>query len=237
MKILIIRPEPGASASADRARAAGFEPVKLPFFEVTPRALQVPDSARYDAMLVTSANAIRHAGPGLQLLSALPVHAVGQHSADAARDAGLQVASIGASGVEDALAQAASAGHNNLLWLAGEEHKVPDPVAGVTLDTLICYASDPVALPDDAASIISSADIVALHSPRAAKLFAQTIDQLGIARSNFILGSFSSAIAEAAGGGWRDIAVAATPTDSALLSAITKLVKLPPVAATDKDMK
>lgn len=234
MKILIIRPEPGASASAARARAAGFELIVLSFFAIGPRAWQVPDASAYDALLVTSANAIRHAGPGLKALSTLPVHAVGERSGGAVRDAGLSIASIGAAGVEEALANAASAGHRHLLWLAGEEHKTAAPVAGVKQDTIICYASDPVTLPDDTATVIASADIVALHSPRAAKLFAETMDRLGIARSELIIAALSPAIADAAGEGWRGVAVAAQPSDSAMLSALASLVKLPPVA-TDKD--
>jgi uroporphyrinogen-III synthase len=235
VKILVIRPEPGASASGSRVRAAGFEPVLLPFFEIGPRSWRVAEPAGYDALLVTSANAIRHAGPGLEMLAALPIHAVGARSAEAARAAGLVVASTGTAGVEEAIANAAAAGHSHLLWLAGDEHKTPEPVQGVELDTVICYASDRVTLPDSAEAIIDSADIVALHSARAAKVFAETIGQFGIARARFVIAAFSPAIAEAAGQGWRSVAVAAEPSDSALLSALASLVKRQPVA-TNKDM-
>ena len=54
MKLLIIRPEPGASASAERAREAGLEPVLLPFFEVQAMGWDLPDPADYDALLLTS---------------------------------------------------------------------------------------------------------------------------------------------------------------------------------------
>jgi uroporphyrinogen-III synthase len=234
VKILIIRPEPGASVSAERAKAAGFEPIILPFFKVGPRAWQVPEAGRYDALLITSANAVRHAGAGLQTLMGLPVHSVGARSADAARAAGLTIASTGRAGVEEALANAARAGHTHILWLAGEDHKMVEPVNGVTVDTVICYASDPVTLADSVVTMIATVDIVALHSPRAAALFADTVDQLGLSRSGLTIAAFSPAIAEAAGAGWRGLAVAPQPSDSALLSALKSLVKLPSVA-TDKD--
>ena len=64
MKLLIIRPEPGASISAERAREAGMTPVVLPFFEVQAVAWQQPDPADYDALLLTSANAVRLVAQG-----------------------------------------------------------------------------------------------------------------------------------------------------------------------------
>jgi uroporphyrinogen-III synthase len=237
MKLLIIRPEPGASASATRATAAGFDPVLLPFFEIRPRDWAVPDPANYDALLMTSSNAARHAGSGLRSLSALPVYAVGERTARAARDAALDVAAVGASGAEYAIAAAAHAGHRRLFWLAGEEHMHPSLPDGIRLDVAICYAADTLLLPASAAETIAGADIVALHSPRAARLFAATLAKLGLDRTGVTIAAFSSAIAKAAGSGWRGVVVAETPTDSALLSAVAELDKLGMVPASRKEDK
>ena len=48
--------------------------------------------------MLTSANAIRHGGAGLERLRSLPVHAVGEATAAAAREAGFAVAGIGEGG-------------------------------------------------------------------------------------------------------------------------------------------
>lgn len=236
MKLLIIRPEPGASASALRAKAAGFEPILMPLFAVKPRSWALPDPSDYDALLITSANAIRHAGPGLLTLSPLPVCAVGENSAAAAREAGLTVALSGDSGADAAVAAAADTGYSRLIWLAGAEHKQPALPDGLTLETIICYASEEQPLPENAAETIGQADIIALHSPRAARLFANIVDQLGLDRGTIALAAFSPAIAEAAGTGWRAMAIAARPADSALLSAAAELVKQLGIARHGRDI-
>ena len=113
MKLLIIRPQPGNDASAKRAREAGFEAVQFPFFEVQPRLWSAPDPSGYDALLITSANAIRHAGAQLDVLRHLPVHAVGVRSGEKARQAGLGVQSEGTGDAAQALQVAADAGHQS----------------------------------------------------------------------------------------------------------------------------
>ena len=99
-RILVLRPEPGASATVKRARERGLDAIAIPLFEVEPIAWEVPEVASYDALLLTSANAVRHGGEGLQELRALPVHAVGEATAEAAREAGFCIASTGDADVE-----------------------------------------------------------------------------------------------------------------------------------------
>jgi uroporphyrinogen-III synthase len=220
MKLLIIRPEPGASASAARAQEAGFEPILLPLFEVRPREWPIPESTDFDALLLTSGNAIRHAGENLDHFRQLPAYCVGQNTAIAARQAGLSIAQTGAGDAADIIALAASAGRKKLLWLTGEDHRKPDVPPGVTIETVIVYASEALPLPANAALLISAVDAIALHSPRAAMALAEAVDSVGLPRQKIVLATFSPAIAAAAGDGWQDIIVADHPRDSALLPAL-----------------
>jgi uroporphyrinogen-III synthase len=225
VKLLIIRPQPGADASAARARSAGFEPVTVPFFEIRARRWTVPDPSQFDAMLVSSANAIRHGGPGLAALYSLPVHTVGLQSAAVASDAGMNVISTGESGVEAALAAAAAAGHDRLLWLAGEDRmKLAVPI-GMQVDAMAIYASQPLELDEAAHDSIAECQLVALHSARAATAFAEYAEQHCTGRKRFMLAALSPAIAQAAGTGWSGIAIAASPEDRELLSAARALVR------------
>jgi uroporphyrinogen-III synthase len=48
-RLVILRPEPGASATADRARAMGLEPVVMPLFKVEPVDWETPDAGSFDA--------------------------------------------------------------------------------------------------------------------------------------------------------------------------------------------
>jgi uroporphyrinogen-III synthase len=225
MKLLIIRPQPGNDASAARAKAAGFEPVQLPFFEVRPRIWEVPDVGNYDALLITSSNAVRHAGAALSRLSGLPVHAVGRVSANAASDAGLELASSGSKGAADAITAALAAGHRRLLWLAGEDRTQLAVAAEMLIDERIIYASEAATLQPDAPQIVARCPVVALHSARAARAFTAFVKANSLDQRTFVIAAFSPAIAEAAGPGWGGVAQAEHPEDAALLSAAARLVK------------
>jgi uroporphyrinogen-III synthase len=228
MKLLIIRPQPGNDASAERAREAGFDPVQMPFFEVRARDWDAPDPSHFDALLITSANAVRHAGDGLDVYSALPVHAVGRNSANAVAAKGLTLASTGTKGVDEALQLAVAAGHNRLLWLTGEDHMRFEAPESLQIETRIVYAAEPAELPSDARFIVAGADMVALHSVRAARKFDEFVDAHGLSRADVRLAAFSEAIADAAGPGWQGIAIAQRPEDEALLSAARALGRQAP---------
>ena len=94
-RVLVLRPEPGASATVDRARAMGLDAVATPLFEVEPLDWDVPEASGFDGVLLTSANALRHGGDGLQALRGLKAYAVGDATAQAAREAGFDVAATG----------------------------------------------------------------------------------------------------------------------------------------------
>ncbi|MBC7987264.1 MAG: uroporphyrinogen-III synthase, partial [Sphingomonadaceae bacterium] len=85
--LLIVRPEPGASATAQRARTRGWEPLVAPLFAIAPLAWAPRDPAAFDALLLTSANAVSHGGKALGKYRELPVYAVGAATAAAARAA------------------------------------------------------------------------------------------------------------------------------------------------------
>ncbi|MGI6856082.1 uroporphyrinogen-III synthase [Mesorhizobium sp. 1B3] len=89
-RVLVTRPQPGAAATADRLRGLGFDAIVLPLTEI--RALPVekpPSTETVDAVAVTSANALRHAPPGLIAdFRHKTCFAVGGETAAAARKAG-----------------------------------------------------------------------------------------------------------------------------------------------------
>src|SRR5687767_8581448 len=87
-RLAILRPEPGASATVSRAAAIGLDAFAMPLFEIEPLAWEAPEPTAFDALLLTSANAVRCGGQALERLRGLPVHAVGEATAEAARRAG-----------------------------------------------------------------------------------------------------------------------------------------------------
>lgn len=90
MRVLVTRPEPEATRTAARLRKLGHELVVFPLSQI--RAIAVRDAVSasdFDAIAVTSANAIRHAPKELLAsLKQLRCYAVGKSTAIAARDAG-----------------------------------------------------------------------------------------------------------------------------------------------------
>jgi uroporphyrinogen-III synthase len=72
-----------------------MEAIAAPF-TVQPVAWDAPGDV--DALLIGSANAIRHAGPGLAAYAGLPTYTVGAATAQAAREAGLDVVAVDRAG-------------------------------------------------------------------------------------------------------------------------------------------
>lgn len=216
-RLAIVRPEPAASATVERARAIGLDAFALPLFEVEAVAWTIPDTRAFDALLLTSANAVRHVGAGLDELRRLPAYAVGDATASAARDAGFDVAASGDGGIDQLLASAPA--DLRLLHVCGEHRIVPEAEQAIT--ALPVYRSKELPAPDGLAAI--AAQTVAIHSPRAGKRLAELADRSGIERRTVRIAAISDAAAAAAGDGWERSEAAAMPTEAALLALAARL--------------
>jgi uroporphyrinogen-III synthase len=210
VKLLILRPEPGASETAARAAAMGLDPVVAPLFAITAVAGPPVEPGRYQAVLLTSANGARHAPAGA---TALRCFAVGERTAKAARAAGFADVATGPCDGAAAAAMMAAAGVASALHLCGRDH-VAIEAEGVEIERRIVYSADPV--PHERFEGPAAAMI---HSARAGSRFAELAgDRAGIA-----IAAISPAAAAAAGAGWAAKAVAAAPRDQALLELAAKL--------------
>jgi len=212
--IAVLRPEPGNAATATRIAALGLHAIRLPLFEARAIDWIPPDPGRFDALLLTSANAPRLAGQNFATLAHLPVYAVGEATAAAARAAGLKVAYAGAGDGADLLIAAADRGVRRALLLAGRDRAIAD--APIIEEAVAVYAS--VEREVTAADLARLAGSVALlHSPRAARRLAELADTLALDRGAVRVAAISGAVAEAAGSGWDRVAAAPTPDDAALV--------------------
>lgn len=210
MSFVVVRPAPGDARTVARLAAMGFDAEAIPLFTVVAVAWDLPDPSAFDALLLTSANAVRHGGTTLAALVHLPVVAVGGSTARAARAAGFAVAITGDRDAEAVVREARRAGFVRLLHLAGRDR------TSVAATAITVYASEPVALPPGGARRFAGQTIL-LHSARAAVRVAELVDRDGIDRAEIALVAISAAVADAAGTGWSAIAIAKTPTDSALI--------------------
>jgi uroporphyrinogen-III synthase len=238
VKVLIIRPQPGADATARRFKDAGHAPVLMPLFAIEHVPLQTVSVDGYDAILLTSGNAVRAACGFLETARDTPIYAVGSATASALAHLALLVAATGSNGVEALVGVAAADGHKKLLWLAGEDHSAVPQIAGVHIDITIVYRSAVLETPAQFTAQVAVCDAVILHSSRAAAHFAGLCDAGGLSRSKVTLATFSNAIAQSAGDGWAQIIVAPLPNDAALMDTIrqhfpTIHCTLPPNAAIE----
>jgi uroporphyrinogen-III synthase len=221
--LLVLRPEPGASATAARAAALGLTPVVAPLFSVAPLPWSAPPPSSFDALLLTSANAVRHGGPQLARYAALPVYAVGAGTAAAAQAAGLTNVIAGDSDGAAMVARAAGDGVRRLLHLSGREHRASEH-EGVTVERRIVYAAHAAdALPDAAHAALAAGAVALLHSPRAAATFRALVIAAGLAPRAIRIAAISPAALAAAGDGWEASAGAASVGDDALLAAAARL--------------
>lgn len=207
---MVLRPEPGASETVGRARALGLEAVAVPLFAVEPVEWAMPD-ATFDALLITSANAVRHGGPQLEALRRLPVHAVGEATAAAAREAAFRVATVGEGGVDELLGQVDA--RLRLLHLCGDDRREPSS-ARQKVTAVPVYRSVALDPPLDAEGAVAL-----VHSPRAAQRFAD----LARGRNTIRIAAISHAAADSAGSGWEAVEVAERPSDDALLALALRL--------------
>ena len=216
-RVLVLRPEPGASATIGKARERGLEPISVPLFEIEPVAWRAPDPSRFDGLLLTSANAIRAAGDQLGTLRGLSVYAVGAATAEASRESGFEIASAGEAGVDRLLASIQPG--LRLLHLCGEDRRSPaNPRQHIT--PVVVYRAVPIEAPD----LEAARDAVALvHSPRAGRRFAELLRD----RRSVAIGAISATAADAAGSGWATVEVADEPTDDALLALAARLCNKP----------
>lgn len=185
VRVLVTRPQPGASKTADRLSQAGYAPVILPLSQTS--ALPVDGnlpSGRIDAVIVTSVNALRHAPA--DLIASLVHHrcfAVGSRTAAAARKAGFRDTVEGpgdAAGLVEVLL--ATPDVKNIVYLAGRVRRdVLEPRltgGGMTIRAIETYDTLPVSYgPDDLELALGDSPIeaVLLYSAKAAEGFSSLL--------------------------------------------------------------
>lgn len=211
-RVLVLRPMPGNAATVARLATKGLVALSVPLFAVEPVEWAAPNATGFDALVLTSANAVRHAGKELAMLTHLPLWCVGEATASVARAAGLTVDRVGAAGVAELLSD--TTGY--LLWLCGEQRSRLAEQDERRVTAVPVYRTVDLPVP---ASAFERPAIAMLHSARAAHRFAALVGE----RSRIAIVAISPAVAAAAGAGWSSVAVAALPDDDAMVEIAVKL--------------
>lgn len=233
-RILVTRPQPGASATAARLSAMGHRPVLLPLTRIVALPARDISTEGYDAVVFTSANGVRHAPGGLvAAIGRQPVYCVGEATDEAARLAGYRhtrVAEGDAVALAARMANELPAG-SRALHLAGHD-RTPGfgealAGAGIVLDVVEVYRAEAITRDDGAlrAALGEEAiDVVLVFSPRAGRLLGEAMRHptmaSALAPALFVCISANAAAAVAAIAGGR-VAIAGSPDEEAMLTCLS----------------
>jgi uroporphyrinogen-III synthase len=214
--LVVLRPEPGLSETLAAATAMGLTAIPAPLFAIEAVAWPVPEAAEFDAIIAGSANAFRCGGAHLGHITSLPVYAVGERTAQAARAAGFTVTSTGEGGLQAVLD--AFTAPVRLLRLAGEKRLALQVPRGCTMAERVVYRAVPLDLDCAVPALLQGGAVVLLHSAEAAARFADECERKSIDRARVSIAGFGPRIVSTAGTGWRTAVAADRPTDARLLA-------------------
>lgn len=210
------RTEPGASRTAARLIARGFEPLVAPLLAVRPILQPAPDLSGIAALAFTSPNGVA-AFADLTPDRSLPVFVVGDATAERARQAGFSRVT------------SASGALSDLAWLIAAEAPGRVLVPGALepagdMDALLNGTVETVILPvyeatETKARPPAEFDAVLAHSPRAAMAVARALGRKGGA-GRLAVAISAAAAAPLAAAGFAEIRTAGEPTDAAVLLAL-----------------
>lgn len=244
MAILVTRPEPDNAKTAAALRARGYEVLLSPMLRYEAIPFHGEDDAAYDGVVVTSANAIRaiESHPSRSRLFALRAFAVGEATAEAARQAGFTdvvSARNGAKALGDLIVKQATAGklktHATLCYLAGADlaHDLAADLGarGFTVVTHTTYRMVPVpGFPADVGAAFRGGGVEAVlhYSRRSARAFLDAARAEGIEISALALPQ--CCISEAVAGilreaGAMQVAAPRTPDEAATFDVLDRMVK------------
>jgi len=244
MAVLVTRPHPDDETTASALRERGFEVLRAPMlrFEAVPFGDDA--DAEYGAVIVTSANALRAIAAKLadRRLLKLPLFAVGEHTAAAARDAGFAeviAANGGASALRDLEQTSVKAKQlkkaSTLLYLAGAD--LARDLAGelgekgFTVVTHTTYRMVPAtSLPREICDAFVAHQVEAIlhYSRRSARAFLEAARSGGVEISALALPQccISSAVAAVLrDAGATQVTAAASADENALFEALDRALR------------
>jgi uroporphyrinogen-III synthase len=242
MAILVTRPRPDGEATAARLRALGFEVLLAPMLRFEPVAFHDDPDAHYGAVIVTSANALRAIEAKLEdsHLLKLPLFAVGEHTAIAARAAGFAKvisAASDAAGLRERILASVKAKAlkktSPLLFLAGADlaRDLPGELGerGFTVVTQTTYRMVAVpSLPEQTRNAFADDQVEAVlhYSRRSAGAFIDAVRAAGVEVSALALPQYclSTGIATVLrDAGAVRVIVASSPDENALFATLQRI--------------
>jgi len=239
MRVVVTRPQADAERSADTLRKRGYEVLVAPLMRV--EAIAADLAGTWSAVVITSANApgaIAH-DRACEALRTLPLFAVGERSARAARAAGFTDVTAAGGDVRD-LVQLIAEHHAGakapLIYLAGEDRAADLigelAVHGIEAEMRVVYRAVTAPFPPALIAALKegAVDAVLHYSRRSADNYLAGAKAAGIAAEALNVRHVCLAPAVAAplqAAGAARIAIASHPQETALIERLTDLMPPP----------
>jgi uroporphyrinogen-III synthase len=234
MIVIVTRPAEDAAALVRQLESRGHRAISSPLLRIVARPGVAPPVRPWQAILATSANAIR-ALTDPRPLQSLRLLTVGPQSLRAARLAGFAHAEAHGGDVDGLAAHVAARldpAAGPLLYLSGAETAgdLAGQLAARGFDVTPLVLYDAVAATDlgDAATALrdGSAGAVLLYSPRTARIWAKLVEAAGLAAAARHLPHFclSANVRLALPPGW-PAQVAERPDEAALLTLLEQTAR------------
>lgn len=225
--IWITRARPGAEATARRVEALGFTALIDPLLEIDFLEPEL-DLSGVAVLAFTSANGVE-AFARLTTVRDLPVYAVGETTARAAREAGF-ARPFSADGDVEALAALIARTRPGPVLCVGAREPAADlparlQVEGVSARALAVYAALDRSPAPETVARLAGIDAVLLHSPRAARGLAEVLQHTPVPAMRALC--LSQAVADPlaaalSAGRVGSVAFASRPRESALLDLLPR---------------
>jgi uroporphyrinogen-III synthase len=226
MRVVVTRPQSDGERTAAAVRALGHDVLVAPLMRVEPVAADL--GGRWGAIIVTSANAANAIADNSarNSLNMLPLFAVGQRSAEAARHAGFTNVTSAGGDVHDlvrTLVVRQADAKAPLLYLAGEDRAadllVELSTRGIAAEMRVVYRAVTAQFPPALIEALKAGEVDAVmhFSRRSADNYVAGANKADVARAALAVRHFclSAQVAEPLVGAG-NIIVAARPDEAAL---------------------
>lgn len=222
MRAVVTRPQADGERTAAALRARGHEVLLAPLMRVEPVVADL--SGEWRAVVITSANALPAASTAD--LTKLPLFAVGERSADAARQAGFTDVTSAGGDARDLVRLLVSRRASNLIYLAGEDRAadLTGELAahGISVETRVVYRAVTMPYPPALVEALRTGalDAVFHFSKRSADHYIAGARDAGLLETALALRHYCLSAAVAApltAAGASAVSVAPRPEESALI--------------------
>ena len=226
-RVLITRPEPGSTHTMNALIKRGIDATAIPLTEIQPLQFE-SGTGEFDALVITSQNAIIHGADLLAKHITKPVFVVGKRTSETLKGHRI-VAS--AETAEALLPKITSQSPKIILYICGQKRRpeleIGLKTAGIHIEALEVYSARPAENAGEKLEAfftsIQSA-IVLFHAPSAADVFVSALKSQKLPKTARFL-CMSAAIAAELPSQWQnEVTIADRPDEAAMINQLDKML-------------